>query len=386
MYLDSMGAAHMKKIGYLGPPGTFTQEAALKYAGDGAELVCYDSLGSIMAAVESGEADEGVVPLENSTEGSVVQTMDLLAHRYDLKIKDEVVLGVSQYLLARPGVALQDLTAVMSHPQALAQCRVFLEEKLPGVRLEEMSSTSEAARMVSLSPESWGAVAPGRAGRYHGLEVLWENIQDCRDNATRFAILGRQDCDLSPGCKTSLIVTGANRPGSLYGILREFALREINLARIESRPAKKHLGEYLFFIDLEGHRAEPLVSEAIASVAGRAAEVKIIGSYPADPAGLRKKTGQAPRREALAELRAEIDMVDAQIVDLLGIRTRLVARVAGLKDAPENVRDPVREEEVIQKVKRLAKIKNTSAELVEDVYRLLMEHFVAMQKSLKSKV
>ncbi|KJS14837.1 MAG: hypothetical protein VR69_00295 [Peptococcaceae bacterium BRH_c4b] len=370
----------MKKIGYLGPPGTFTQEAALKYAGAGADMVCYDSVSSIMAAVASGEVDEGVVPLENSTEGSVVQSMDLLAHRFDLKIKGEVVLSISQHLLARPGVVLKDLTRIMSHPQALAQCRIFLEEKLPGVRLVETPSTSEAARLVARSREPWGAVSNVKAAQCHGLNVLWESIQDCRDNATRFAVLGSEDCPLSPGCKTSLIVTGANRPGSLYSILRDFALRDINLTRIESRPARKHLGEYLFFIDLDGHRSEPKVAEAITAVAARAAEVKIIGSYPADTAAHREKPCKVLRHEAITELRAEIDMVDTQIVDLLGIRTRLVAKVAEWKDTPEKVRDPAREEDVIKKVRHLAEIKNTSTELVEDVYRLLMDHFVAMQK------
>ncbi len=370
----------MKKIGYLGPAGTFTQEAAMKYAGEYDEMLCFASLSEIMAAVESGEINEGVVPLENSSEGPVVQTMDLLAHRYDLKIKAEIVLNVSQHLLIRPGVEYESVVKVLSHPQALAQCRSFLDEKLPGVKLLETSSTAEAARLVSLSEEPWGAVGTGKAAASNGLEIARENIHDCLNNATRFAVLAMEDCPLSSGCKTSLIITAANRPGSLYSILREFALREINLTRIESRPAKKHLGEYLFFIDLEGHRLEPRVAEVLVAVGGRAAEVKIIGSYTADQEARKEETGELPRHEALAELRSEIDMVDAQIIDLLGIRTRLVSRVAELKEAPEMVRDPAREQEVIAKVRKLAGIKGTSPELAESVYRLLMDHFVEMQK------
>lgn len=370
----------MKKIGYLGPAGTFTQEAALKYAGECAEMLCYATVSEIMAAIEAGEINEGVVPLENSSEGPVVQTVDLLAHRYDLKIKAEIVLNVSQHLLVRPGVEYKNVKKVLSHPQALAQCRSFLEENLPRVELLETSSTAEAARLVSLSGEPWGAIGTGKAAVSNGLETARENVQDCLNNATRFVVLAGEDCPLSSGCKTSLIITAANRPGSLYSILREFALREINLTRIESRPAKKHLGEYLFFIDLEGHRLEPRVVEALAAVAGRAAEVRVIGSYPADQGARREETGRLPRPEALAELRSEIDMVDSQIIDLLGIRTRLVSRVAELKEAPDMVRDPVREREVIEKVRKLAGVKGTSAELAEKVYRLLMDYFVDMQK------
>lgn len=370
----------MKKIGYLGPPGTFSQAAAVKYTGGIAELICYSSLSGVMAAVEAGEVHEGVVPLENSTEGSVVQTLDLLAHRYHIKIRGEIVLSVAHQLLARPGVVLESISRIMSHPQALAQCRGFLEKYLPGVELVETASTAEAAMLVAASDLPWGSVGNGKAARSHGLEVIRQNIQDCPENATRFAVLGRDDRPQGPDSKTSLIVTAAHRPGSLYAVLREFTLREINLTRIESRPAKKSLGDYLFFIDLEGHRMQPEVREAINKVRSRAVDVKVLGSYPADPAGQKAPPGKMTGGEALAELRAEIDMVDAQIVDLLGIRTRLVAKVAEFKQTPDLVRDPAREEEVIVKVKQMALAKGADPELVEEVYRLLMDHFVLMQK------
>lgn len=365
------------KIGYLGPQGTFTQEAALRYGGT-KQLVCYDTFSQIMAAVDSGAIQEGIVPLENSLEGAVVQTMDLLAHSYDIKMKAEIIIKVSQHLLVHPGMSWQQVTKVLSHPQALAQCRLFLEKQLPQAQQLETASTAEAARMVAHENQPWAAIGTEKAAQIQGLVIAQRDIQDQKDNVTRFAVLAKQDAPLSSGCKTSLIVSTANRPGALYVVLREFVLRDINLTRIESRPAKTGMGEYVFFIDLEGHRLEDKVQDALQTVQEKSMGLKIIGSYPADD--MMEEKDKTIQSQTLDALRAEIDMVDAQIVDLLGIRTRLVSKVADKKSLPERVKDNAREEKVLQRVQTLALQKGAEPTMVADVYRFLMDYFVEMQK------
>ncbi|MCL6610912.1 MAG: prephenate dehydratase [Peptococcaceae bacterium] len=373
----------MKKIGYLGPRGTFTEAAARKYAGsEPAELVCCPGLPEIVAAVEGGQLDLGVVPLENSTEGAVGQILDLVARARDVRFCGEVVLKIDHCLMARPGIQKSGVRLVLSHPQALAQCRDYLARELPGVRTGETASTAQAAGMVAGSREPWAAIGTELAARSYGLEVLDRGIQDCGENATRFIVLGRTDAGYSPCSRTSLVVAAKDRPGALYGILREFAIREINLSRIESRPAKKRLGQYLFFIDLEGHRGDPGVKSAIGAISGKADYLKVLGSYPRDASMdcWEDRDVKEKKPAGLEEVRSEIDLVDSQIVDLIAVRTRLVEKIGALKANEQGVRDPAREDEVLGRVREVAARKGADPDTVESIYRLMISRSVELQR------
>jgi len=274
------------KIGYLGPRGTFSEEAASLYMnGRVGEMVDCSSLEEIFSRVADGRLAEGVVPVENSTEGAVGAVLDLLAGPFDLAVRGEVLLPVCQALMARLGVRLEQVEKVFSHAQALAQCRNFLLTELPAVSLTECSSTAAAATRVAASTSTWAALGPVRAAREYGLQVVVPVANDCPDNVTRFWVVGREQlaAAMEKGYRTSFVCSVGDRPGALYAVLREFAIREINLTRIESRPAKKNLGDYLFFIDLMGGQAQPEVRKALCEVAAITAGLKIFGSYPAWP-------------------------------------------------------------------------------------------------------
>lgn len=368
-----------KKIGYLGPAGTFSEEAVLRYldGGKGVPVPCR-SLVEIFDAVSRGELEEGVVPLENSCEGPVSLTMDLLADYYRVKVRGEIILPICNNLLVKPGTAGSELAGIISHPQPLAQCRDFIRKRFPGVTLIESSSTAEAARRVAEMSEPWGAIGNERAAGAYGLVVLERNIHDLSGNMTRFIVLGGEEGQPGEQAKTSIIVSVTDRPGALYHILKEFALRNVNLTRIESRPAKKRLGDYLFFIDMRGHSGEAAVSAALEAVARQAADFKNLGSYPAD---LNYRAEQARGREELVtmeEVRADIDIVDFQIVELLGKRTGLVSILADLKKS-DSVRDPARERLVLDKVREIAVKKGFEPDVVEEIYKILFRHFVRLQ-------
>jgi prephenate dehydratase len=382
------------KIGYLGPPGTYSEIAARRYRegfGESSgkmELVPLSSLEEIFSGVEGGRLDEGVIPLENSTEGSVNQTMDLLAHRFHgVKIRGEVILPVFLNLLARPGVSLGEISCVLSHPQAVAQCRLFLGRFLPAAELRETASTAEAAALVAASPAPWAAVGTAAVARTYGLAVLAERINDCPDNATRFIVIGREEAPPGPGCKTSLLFSVEDRPGTLYAVLAEFAKRNINLTRIESRPKKNRLGEYLFFLDFAGHRLEKPAGEALAAVSGLVVDLRVLGSYPAagtpsTAAGPAAPSRAVPSCLQLRQVREEIDRVDEQIVRLLGRRTRLAKKIGGLKKGAR-LRDRTREEEIIRRVRRIAAEEGLDESFVVRIYRQLFTYCVALQESAR---
>lgn len=279
------------RLAYLGPQGTNSEEAARLYVTerrlwqDGVELIPCVGLPEILAAVMEDRATAGVLPLENSIEGSIALTLDMMAHEVDLLVQGEVVVPVRHYLLAPPGVGREEITAVLSHPQALAQCRKSLQRLFPGVQLLNAPSTADAARTVAASVGNGAhtaVVATRLAAGLYGLDVLAEDIQDAPGNATRFIIVGAQDSPPTGQDKTSIVVgMERDRPGFLHDILGEFARRQINLTRIESRPAKRALGEYLFFIDLEGHRLEQDVIGALKGVKAKSGLFKVLGSYPA---------------------------------------------------------------------------------------------------------
>jgi prephenate dehydratase len=270
------------QLGYLGPRGTFSEQATRVFL-DGREGECSacDSLEQVLCKVASGELDEGIVPVENSSEGAVGVVLDLLALHYDLAVRGELVLPVSHCLMARPGVRITQLERVLSHPQVLAQCRNFLQQRLPQALTVECPSTAAAADQVADCNNPWAALGPADAAANYGLVVLEPEANDCPENSTRFWVIGREPlADPGAGAKTSIVFSIKDRPGALYHILGEFARRGLNLTRIESRPAKKKLGDYLFFIDFMGHTGLPQVQDALAGVGFRTIFLKVLGSYP----------------------------------------------------------------------------------------------------------
>lgn len=269
-----------KRLAFLGPPGTFSEDAALLHDPD-AEMEPFPSILSVATAVASSRADEGVVPIENSLEGSVTYTLDILIEEARLFIRRELVLPIEHYLLANPGTRSADIETIYSHPQALAQCRNFLERCFPKVQLIASLSTVAAVDDMKASPSAGAAISPRRAADIYGAEVIAQRIQDSPNNATRFVVLATSDHPPTGRDKTSLCFSFSDdKPGLLYNVLGEFSIRHINLSKIESRPAKRSLGEYIFLIDCDGHREDPLVKGVIDFVASQTTMLKVFGSYP----------------------------------------------------------------------------------------------------------
>ncbi|MGI9952880.1 prephenate dehydratase [Moorellaceae bacterium AZ2] len=276
----------MKTVAYLGPEGTFSHQAAVAWGSRvGADaFLPVDSLPEVIRAVHRGESQAAVLPLENSIEGSVNLTLDLLLEEPELRIIGEVVLEVHHCLAGRTR-ELARIEEVWSHPQALAQCRRFLAGYLPGVRVCAANSTAEAMR-VAASREKVAAIGSPFAAELYLLPILRRGIEDYPGNKTRFVIIGREAPEREGPYKTSLVLAvPENRPGGLYEVLRYFAEAGINLTRIESRPTKKELGEYLFYLDCEGHAASEPLSGVLAALKPRTALLKVLGSYPCHKEG-----------------------------------------------------------------------------------------------------
>ena len=282
------------RAGYLGPEGTFTHEALLgMVAGDDIELVPLPTIYDTVMAVHSGLVDRALVPIENSLEGSVNATLDALAmETEDVAILGEVIRAIEHCLIAREPIDLTDIETVVSHPQASAQCARFIRTRLPRAQVLSGSSTAEAVRMVAGHDGPWAALGTRTAAdRYH-CHVLRAGVEDVADNETRFAWLGRAGAPSGgPGpvgsasgpWKTAIVFwgLGSEEPGWLVGCLAEFAGRQVNLTRIESRPRKQGLGRYMFFLDIEGRDVEPHVSEALAGLRARVEVLRVLGSFPA---------------------------------------------------------------------------------------------------------
>jgi prephenate dehydratase len=299
------------RIGFLGPEGTFTEQALLAQPDLASQtLVALPSIPDVLVAVDSGHVDLGFVAVENSIEGAVTVSVDTLAFETDLLIQREAVMGVQMNLLAPSGVGLADVHRVLSIPVATAQCRAFLQRDLRGAIVVATSSTAEAAMLVA-GVEGDGhtaAIAPSVAAKLYGLDVLATDIEDHPDNATRFVVVARRGIPAPTGHdKTSVVIfQRTDRPGSLLTILQEFAARSINLTKLESRPTKKGLGHYCFLIDLEGHIGDELVADCLRDLRSKVEDVKFLGSYPA--AG---EHGPALRREAEAAWRDARDWVES---------------------------------------------------------------------------
>ncbi|HEY6731777.1 MAG TPA: prephenate dehydratase [Solirubrobacterales bacterium] len=274
------------KIAYLGPAGTFTEDALGETVAAGEyRPLRTATIHDAILAVERGEADRALVPIENSLEGSVRPTLDALAFDAGgVTIIGEHDYRVRVHLIAREGVRVEEIEAVLSHPQPLAQCQRFLRETFPEVERRSVSSTAAAVRMVSESARPWAALGARAAAALYKCELLLEGVEDQEDNVTRFVWIAPQGTEpIGAGAwKTSLVFSevGADHPGALVDCLSEFSERGINLTRIESRPLRQGLGQYMFFCDLEGGETDAGVSEAIAALRTKAASVRILGSYP----------------------------------------------------------------------------------------------------------
>ena len=286
-----------RRIGFLGPEGTFTEQALLgeaDLAGD--DLVPMATIAEVLAAADAGEIDLGFVGIENSIEGTVNVTIDALAFEHDLLIQREVELGIQLNLMAPPGVSMSDVTRVLTFPVAAGQCRTWLAAQLPGAEIVAANSNAEAARLVAEEADGVSAaVAPSLAAKIYGLDVLANDIEDHPENTTRFVLVARDAVPAATGHdKTTIVVfQRTDRPGSLLAILQEFAARAINLVKLESRPTKKGLGDYCFIIDLEGHLSDELVADCLRDVRSKVEDIKVLGSYPAAGAH-----GPAVRRDA----------------------------------------------------------------------------------------
>ncbi|MEW6477571.1 MAG: prephenate dehydratase [Actinomycetota bacterium] len=293
------------RVAFLGPAGTFTEQALLSQPDLAAgELVPIRSIAETIFAVDQGRAELGVVPIENAIEGSVNETLDTLAFEASehLFIHREIVVPVDLNLCAKPGTKLADVKAVVSIPHASAQCRDWLAAKLPGVEVQAANSTAEAARDVARSrAQGRAAIAPSLAAEIYGLEVVAAGIHDHPDNSTRFVVIGHGIPARSGHDKSTVVVfqTHQDRPGGLLTILQEFNARGINLTKLESRPTKRELGSYCFFIDFEGHLSDELVADVLRSLAAKH-EMRFLGSYAAagQEAGARRQAAGKAWREA----------------------------------------------------------------------------------------
>ena len=294
---------NLSSVAFFGPSGTFTEEALLTQSDlAAAALMAKSSIPDVLDAVNSGEVDLGFVPIENAIEGTVTATMDTLIFDVDLLIEREVVLDIHLHLMAQPGTRLADVTRVHSYPHALAQCRHFFSTSLPGVARSAATSTADAARYVGEAGERGDAAIANRlAAAIYGLEVIADDIEDHPDNQTRFVAVGRGRIPAATGHDRTMIACfqDADRPGSLYGILGQFAARDINLTNLQSRPTKQGLGEYCFIIELDGHLADPVIRDCLRDLRAHLADLKFLGSYPVGGA-----VGEVVREEATAARRS----------------------------------------------------------------------------------
>jgi chorismate mutase / prephenate dehydratase len=264
-------------VACLGPKGTFSEEAVNKHFGASVQISHCPSIDEVFRSVESGAARYGVVPVENSTEGAVGRTLDLLLGT-PLRISGEIELAVHQCFLSK-APALTNVTRVFSHAQSLAQCNRWLTQRLPDVERVPVVSNAEAARLAAQDP-STAAIAGRSAGRHYDLPLLFENIEDEPNNTTRFVVIGDQDVSASGRDKTSIVMTARNRPGAIHDLLSPLARNQVSMTRLESRPSRTGLWEYVFFVDVEGHVSDMAVARALEEMRERAGFLKVLGAYP----------------------------------------------------------------------------------------------------------
>ena len=273
----------MKRISYLGPEGTFSHEALLKYCGNSKEIISIPmpTIVDVIKSIDKGEADEGVAPIENSIEGSVNITQDVLTFESEAKIIRELTLPIKHNLIAKKGVKIKNIKKIISHPHATAQCRMYLSANLPDVEIIAANSTAEAIKKLTNLDPDVAAIGTKTAAQLYNLEIIADDIEDSKVNKTRFIFLGSYIPSKSGLDKTSIVCfLKKDKPGSLFNILKEFADRNINLTKIESRHARKEIGDYVFMIDMEGHIHDKVIYDAIESLRRNVYMIKILGSYP----------------------------------------------------------------------------------------------------------
>ncbi len=266
-----------KQVGYLGPEGTFSHEAVLNYVNKYSKIVPFDNIIHIFESLEKDEIDEALVPIENSTEGSVLVTLDALTY-FDLNIIKELELPIIHNLLAQKGITLDDIAVICSHQQALAQCRHYINKL--NKQVHAMPSTANAARYVT-ELSSAAVIGNKILSQKYGLEIIAQNIQDYDNNVTRFVVVSKNSQEeITGNDKTSIVISlKDDKPGGLYEILRIFAEADINLTKIESRPSKKGMGKYLFFIDMQGHKNESHINKTLSIIESEVSMIKMLGSY-----------------------------------------------------------------------------------------------------------
>jgi len=271
----------MKKLGYLGPAGSFSHQAASIYTAKnpGIAPVAYQTIYAMAVAVGNGELDEAILPVENSLEGCVTATMDVLAEDLHFLIRHDLILPIHQHLLVRPGIQLGEITTILSHVQAIGQCKRYLDEHFPAATIQAVASSSVAAESAAGGDGTVAAIGSAVAAEIYGLEILAHDIQDEKQNSTRFILIAKEDWAYAGRIKTSVIFSVDHTPGSLHRALSIFHVWGINITRIESRPSKRRLGEYLFYIDLEGHRAEQDMQDALRMLERSTPFYKFLGSY-----------------------------------------------------------------------------------------------------------
>lgn len=267
-----------QKVAYLGPRATFTHMACMQKFGASAQYIPVNSIKEVFSEVERGRANFGVVPIENTTEGVVNHTLDMFIDS-NLLIYGEVLQEVSHHLMSKTGVA-EDVKKICSHPQAIAQCRNWIENHMPHVLVSEVASTARAAEMCFDDP-SIAAIASELAAQLYGLKVIKSRIEDNVNNFTRFLVLSQKPPQRTGKDKTSLMLSIKDKVGALYDLLRPFASHGLSMTKIESRPSRRKAWEYIFFVDIEGHIEEERVKKAIEEITGRCLFMKVLGSYPA---------------------------------------------------------------------------------------------------------
>ncbi|RKY35227.1 MAG: prephenate dehydratase [Candidatus Omnitrophota bacterium] len=280
IYREIMSAAIMlqkpMKVAYLGPQATFTHLGALKKFGSQIEYISADTISDVFSEVERGRCDYGVVPVENSLEGAVNHTLDMLVDS-DLKIYSEILLNISHNLLAN--CAIGEIKKVYSHPQVFGQCRLWLKNNLSKREFIEVSSTTKAAEMAAKQKNS-AAIASNLAAQIYQIKILAQAIEDSPHNVTRFLVISKNTAEASGGDKTSIVFSVKDKVGALQDILLIFKSSDINLTKIESRPSKRKVWDYYFFVDMQGHISNPQISKAISSLDKKCRFLKILGSYP----------------------------------------------------------------------------------------------------------
>lgn len=265
-------------VAYLGPQGTFSQEAVLKHFGGLAPAVPSATIDDVFRQVETGVVGYGVVPVENSTEGAIGRTLDLLLTT-PLKICGEILLSVHQCLMSRSGVKAR-IRKIYSHAQSLAQCQTWLNKNLPGVERVAVISNAEAARLAGKDPRA-AALASRTAAKLYGLKVIADKVQDEPNNMTRFLVIAQHDAAASGHDKTSLVMSTRNVPGAVHDLLTPLAANQVSMTKLESRPSRTGLWEYVFYVDIEGHQQNANVAKALAALEQKASFLKNLGSYPA---------------------------------------------------------------------------------------------------------